>query len=72
MHWFSQLSDAVSQALADAPLGLQMAFLLVTAVPIAVVGAWVLMWLIDFCARTLANRPPGPQGVRPLREKRRG
>lgn len=51
MSWFiavfTDVIDALSQWLVEAPIAVQMLVLTLTAVPALVAVAWVLMWGID-------------------------
>lgn len=57
MDLLTQLADATSQAVASAPMWLQVVIMLLTVVPALVVVAWVLMLVIDWCARRFHRRP---------------
>lgn len=57
MDYLSQLADATSQAVASAPMWLQVGIMLLTVVPALVVVAWVLMLVVDWCARRFRRRP---------------
>ncbi|MCK6161257.1 MAG: hypothetical protein E6689_01055 [Corynebacterium striatum] len=53
MEWWTNLTGALSQAMVQAPVWLQMPVLIVVAVPLLALAAWALMFAIDFTARHL-------------------
>lgn len=51
MEWWTNLTGALSQAMVQAPVWVQMPVLIVIAVPLLAIAAWCLMFVIDFVGR---------------------
>ena len=50
MEWLTEVSSAFSQFLVQAPVWIQMVIVVAIAVPLMVVVAWCLMWVVDYIA----------------------
>lgn len=55
MEWLTSLGSTLSQFLVQAPVWIQMIIVVAIAVPLMVVIAWCLMWIVD----RVANRAAG-------------
>ena len=55
MEWLTSLGSTLSQLLVQAPVWIQMVIVVAMAVPLMVVVAWCLMWMVDRVANRAAR-----------------